>query len=70
MSVHLTHSMGVARSRVPNQDGQRRKGGKGKDAVEKFCLYATVDCERGIKKDLLSKKPLTAPPHPPLPMQE
>lgn len=36
MGVHLTHSMGAAQSGVPNvnQDGQGRKGGKGKDAVK------------------------------------
>lgn len=64
--------MGAAQSRVPNvnQDGQGRKGGKGKGTVKKFCLFATVDYERSIKHIFPQKKPLTAPPHPPLLMQE
>lgn len=59
MGVHLTHSMGAVQSRVPNvnQDGQGRKGRKGKDTVKKFCLFATVDYERGIEKDFSLKKP-------------
>lgn len=70
MGACQIHSMGAAWSRMQNvnRDGQGRKGGK--EAEQKFCLFASLEYIRGIEKDFDLKKPHCSLPHPTLPMHK